>query len=333
MKQIFIVKAAIAALVFFSVTVRPASAQQQHKALFIGNSYTFYNDLPALINGLAGSTGDGLIYFLKYAGRIHLSATHYIARNPKPDRPGRMGLRRCCRSKAKIPSFPDAQFYQDGYPFALLLDSQIHAATPCAKTIFYMTWGRKNGDAQNCANFPPLCTYQGMDSMLQLRYTLMADATNAIISPVARVWRYLRTNAPNIELYDADGGHPSLAGSYASACAFYTVMFQKNPALCTYLPALSAADAATIRAAASAVVWDSLALYVPASSPSLAGYTHAVAGHNVAFTNTSQNATTYQWYFGDGDSSTAISPRSYLCSTGPFHGDLNCQKLQPGGHV
>ena len=124
-----------------------------------------------------------------------------------------------------------------------------------------MTWGRKNGDASNCANFPPICTYNGMDSLLRLRYMTMADDNEAQVSPVGAVWRHIRTNFSTIELYQSDLSHPSLAGSYAAACTFYTVFFQKNPELISFNGGLSDTDAANIRSSVKTVVFDDLATW------------------------------------------------------------------------
>src|SRR5687768_5899924 len=57
-------------------------------------------------------------------------------------------------------------FMNGGYA----LRSLVKQSNPCAVMMAYMTWGRKNGDASNCAAFPVMCTFQGMDSTLRNRY-------------------------------------------------------------------------------------------------------------------------------------------------------------------
>ncbi|NDD55938.1 hypothetical protein EBZ39_19080, partial [bacterium] len=86
------------------------------------------------------------------------------------------------QQQSQMPSFPDNDVIANTYPYARFLDSMINEYNDCAETVFYMTWGRQNGDASNCANWPPVCTYQGMDSLLRLRYTNMANDNNAILS-------------------------------------------------------------------------------------------------------------------------------------------------------
>ncbi|MCQ2280466.1 MAG: T9SS type A sorting domain-containing protein, partial [Bacteroidales bacterium] len=159
------------------------------------------------------------------------------------------------------------------------LCQQIRNVTPSANIVFYMTWGRKNGDATNCANYPPLCTYQGMDSLLYWRYMQMAADNAAVISPVGRVWHAIRDSHPEIELYSSDESHPSVAGTYAAAVTFYTILFRKSPALITNNLTVDAATAQIIRETVQTVVFDSLDFwYQYAPNTAIA---HADYGRNV----------------------------------------------------
>jgi hypothetical protein len=76
---------------------------------------------------------------------------------------------------------------------------------------------------------------------------------------VGALWHYLRDHHPEIELYASDGSHPSLAGSYAAACSFYSVLFRKNTRELAYNPGIDEGQAESIKIAASKVVYDSLA--------------------------------------------------------------------------
>ena len=156
------------------------------------------------------------------------------------------------------PSQPLSFVQQNTYPYATFLDNEINTYNPGAETIFYMTWGRRDGDETRCAVEPEVCTYIGMDDLTRQRYMIMAQDNHAIVSPVGAVWRYLRLNNPSIELYIADKSHPNVAGSYAAACSFYTAIFRKDPSGITYNSTLSTSDAAAIRNAAKLVVYDSL---------------------------------------------------------------------------
>ena len=143
-------------------------------------------------------------------------------------------------------------------PYVQLLDNEINAYNPNGETMLYMTWGRKNGDASRCARLPVVCTYAGMDALTRERYMYLAQTYHAVVTPAGAVWRYIRAHYPDIELYETDESHPIAAGAYATACAFYTTIFRKDPTNITYKYNLSDNDAARIRSAAKAVVYDSL---------------------------------------------------------------------------
>lgn len=229
-----------------------------YKVLFIGNSYTDVNNLPQLIASMAEAGGDTLVFSANLPGgstfNNHLNNSTTISLIQQGDWDYVV-----LQGQSQEPSFPDGQFYSETYPYAQQLCEMIRQYNPEAEIVFYMTWGRKNGDQGNCPYFPPLCTYEGMDSLLYLRYMTMAEDFGAEVSPVGALWHYLRDHQPEIELYASDESHPSLAGSYAAACSFYSVLFRKNPRELTYNPGIDEEQSESIRIAASKVVYDSLA--------------------------------------------------------------------------
>jgi hypothetical protein len=242
----------------FVCAIATMQAQVRNKsALFLGNSYTYYNNMPQLTAQFAESMGDTLTVDSNTPGgyTFALHTTNATSLAKIAANPWHFVV---LQEQSQLPSFPDAQVASQCFPYAAQLDSRIHAATPTAETVFYMTWGRKNGDASNCANFPTVCTYQGMDSLLNRRYRQMAADNRSLISPVGAVWHRLRDSATTIELYDPDGSHPSLAGSYAAACTFYTVFFRRNPALSNFNGGLDSTTAATIRNTTKTIVYDHL---------------------------------------------------------------------------
>ena len=227
-------------------------AQTSRKALFLGNSYTGVNNLPQMVAGIAQSRGDVLTFQSYVPGgytlQLHL-ANNFSTSTIKGGSWDYMVL----QEQSQLPSFEE---YDESA--ADSLSSMNSKYNPCSRTIFYMTWGRKNGDASNCAAWPPVCTYQGMDSLLNIRYMEMATHNKAEVSPVGVVWKWIRQNDPGIELYWPDESHPSVAGSYIAACCFYTMMFKKDPVPSTYIANLTPADAATIRQAVKTLVFDHL---------------------------------------------------------------------------
>lgn len=278
------------------------------RVLFLGNSYTAVNNLPQMVADAANSTGDTLIFDSNTPGGHTLKQHSKNESSLTKIASGNWDFV-VLQEQSQLPSFPIEQVEVEVFPYARALDSIITNQNPCAETAFYMTWGRKNGDAQNCALWPPVCTYNGMDSLLNLRYRMMAASNYAILSPVGAVWKYIITNLPSIELYQPDESHPSVAGTYAAACCFYTSILRKDPTLITYNSILSATDAANIRNAAKITVFDSLTKWHIGEYDPKADFTYSDLGSGeIGFINNSVNATTYHWDFGDGDTSQLQNP-------------------------
>lgn len=241
-------------LLFFCFTSFAIYANT-YKVLFIGNSYTSVNDLPQLVRTVLQNTGDEYVISSSTPGGCtfanHLTQSISLIQQGGWDYV-------ILQEQSQLPSFPDNQFMYESYPYAQQLCQQIRTYSPDAQIIFYMTWGRENGDQQNCQYFPPLCTYEGMDSLLNLRYMMMAEDNQSVVSPVGALWHYIRVNHPSIQLYQSDESHPSLVGSYAAACSFYTIFTQSSPSSIDADCGVEASVAAIIRDCAKKVVYDSL---------------------------------------------------------------------------
>ena len=52
---------------------------------------------------------------------------------------------------------------------------------------------------------------------------------DAVVAPVGIAWQKAREEDSNISLYDADGSHPNLLGSYMAACVFYGILYNESP--------------------------------------------------------------------------------------------------------
>jgi len=294
-------------LVFILALFGLSSTAQTKKVLFIGNSYTYVNNLPKIIADLALSVNDTLIYNSSTPGGYTLQGHSTNATTLGKIAEGDWDFV-ILQEQSQRPSLPIEQVEADVFPYAHKLDSLINISNPCGETVFFMTWGRKNGDASNCGWWPPVCTYQGMDSLLNLRYMMMADSNNALVSPVGAVWHYIRDYYPTIELYSTDESHPSAAGSYAAACTFYTVFFRKDPNLLSYDLNLLPIDAERIRLAAKAMVYDSLInWHIGEYDHSIDFSFYPIGTWDIQFINESQNANGQLWDFGS-ETSTAVSP-------------------------
>lgn len=299
-------------LLFLSHTT--ASAQISRKVLFLGNSYTYVNNLPQLIADAALSVNDTLIFDSHTPGGYQMLQHSADATSQAKIAAGGWDYV-VLQGQSQEPVTDESDFYTG----VGNLNTLIKQYNPCAVPLLYMTWGRKNGDALNCPIIPIMCTYEGMDTTIKRDYLILADWHRTEVSPVSVVWKYLRYNHPTINLYLADESHPSAEGSYAAACCFYAAIFKKNPALITYNFGLNPADAAIIRNAAKINVYDSLALWDYKKLP-ISEFSYVIGSglNQVVFTNTSQNADTYLWNFGDGTTSALHSPTHSYAANGTY---------------
>jgi PKD repeat protein len=166
-----------------------------------------------------------------------------------------------------------------------------------------------------------------MDDRLAMRYSQMADDNDATISPVGAVRRQIRLLYPEIDLYDADESHPTLAGTYVSAATFYTVVLRKDPTLITYNTSILTADVANyIKAVVKSVVYDNLTQWNVGDYDPAATFTFETASNTVTFTNTSVNAEDYTWDFGDGATSTEQNPSHEFTGVGPYNVTLTVSR-------
>lgn len=285
-------------ILFFLLLIALNSSSQTYEVLFLGNSYTAYNNLPQLTADFALGAGDTLVVDSNTPGGYTFFGHTTNVNSQNKIAAGNWDFV-VLQEQSQLPSFPLQQVEESCFPYASILNTQILDANPCAETVFYMTWGRQAGDSDNCANWPPVCTYEGMDDLLFERYMTMAETNEGVVSPVGRVWRYLRENHPEINLYASDGSHPSAAGSYAAASAFYVVFFREDPSQSDYDYTLDPNVASIIRNAAKTVVYENMLDWHLGSYDVLADFSYVV-GENfeVSFTNLSENATSFSWDFG-----------------------------------
>jgi len=265
--------------------------QVEKKVLFIGNSYTYVNNLPDLINQIAIDKGNQLIYETHTPGGSTLSQhasnsnVQYLLETTEWDYV-------VLQEQSQYPSFPPAQVSAEVYPYAESLCEDIRETNPCTEPVFFMTWGRENGDSQNCAFYPPICTYEGMQERLTESYTEMAENNESLLAPVGIAWKNIREEHPEIDLYSGDGSHPSMKGSYLAACVFYAILFDDNP-INNYTPSgLNTAETQALQEfALNAVNENNTDFTVQAEA--LASY--EIIGDSLYFYNQSLNVETFNW--------------------------------------
>lgn len=299
MKKTFTLVLGIALLLCLSVQLHG----QTKKVLFLGNSYTYYNGgLELAFKSVANSMGDEVEvtsyspggYTLEGHSTNSTSLTHIASQEWDYV---------VLQEQSQKPSFSPSQVEAETYPYAKVLCDSIANNSSCTTPIFFMTWGRENGDASNCASYPPICTYLGMSWRLRQSYVEMAEDNDAWVSPVGMVWKAVRESNPEIDLYQSDESHPSNNGTYLAACTFYSTIFHKSPVGASYPADITPQNAEVIQNAVWSVFTDSLDTWLVDTTTLRVDFeplllTKSVEWH---FQNFSENSDSSLWLWGDGE--------------------------------
>jgi hypothetical protein len=189
------------------------------RILFIGNSYTYYHDLPEILTSLGrqarpsraietdrvvvgGATlrdhwSDGVAL-----AKIREGHWDYVVLQEQSS----LGLT-ALNGAARI---NDPAMY---HRFARLFDAEIRRAG--ARTVIYHTWAPKDHPDDQPA--------------LDAAFVPFSKEIDAVLAPVGIAWQRVRRERPDLELYDADGRHPGPAGSYLAACTIWAALFGETP--------------------------------------------------------------------------------------------------------
>ncbi|TML17649.1 MAG: hypothetical protein E6G39_04325 [Actinobacteria bacterium] len=205
------------------------------RVLFVGNSFTFRNDLPELVQRLSG--GRNRIVAVSYtAGGWQLrnfAADHELDRVLHEAHWDVVVL----QEQSQIPSFAPDYRAREFEPYVRALTEKIEAAG--ARPLLFETWGYRTGDRLNL----PGDTFALMQARLAWGYADVARAVHAGIAPVGAAWQAALSSRPQLELWDSDGKHPSRVGSYLAACVFYATLTKGNPIGDEFTDGLTQSDA------------------------------------------------------------------------------------------
>ena len=192
------------------------------KILFIGNSYTYFNDMPTLFSRLCGCNGkQAQVFSVTKGGRkLHenLDSADQTTRE----------------LEAVVQQNPmDVVILQehsvlpitDFDRFSANIKRLMEKIGP-ARYVLYQTWARKAG-----AEFlqEHKLTPRTMAVKLKEAYAKVADITGADLAPVGQCFLAVSETHPEINLYDPDLTHPSYAGSCLSAMTHYRTVFGEMP--------------------------------------------------------------------------------------------------------
>ncbi len=192
------------------------------KVLFIGNSYTFFNDLPKTFAALATECGKACEVLSVTKGGRHLYE------NLLPNETTEELERVIAQNDFDLLVLQEQSFFAlvDEERFISSAGELIRKINP-RRTVLYCTWGRQCG--------APLLdergwTSEGMTDMLYKAYGRCAEANSADLCPVGLCFGDITQSSGAIDLYNPDKSHPSRLGTCLSAVAHYATVFGELPA-------------------------------------------------------------------------------------------------------
>lgn len=183
------------------------------RILFIGNSHTYVNNVPESVRQLLASDSNHRNASVK-------SVSVSLLENAGPD--------------------VDQAIRSENWDFVVLQGAQVSSshkyrysqAHAIALANLALSWKSK---VLLCAEWPR----RGWDEtqyQLGVYREIQAAAKGSVIVPICQVWDASRAKLGGIDLWNADGNHANLKGSFLSACTIYRYLtgeLTKNP---TWIP-------------------------------------------------------------------------------------------------
>ena len=226
--------------------------KKQYSILFIGNSMTYYHDMPtAIFEKMAASAGfDVTVRSVTAGGRFlweHFSLDDEAARAAKAA---------LAADKAGVYDFV---VLQEGMPDLYTRTENFYEAVRIltgkirdlgAKPALYARMGNKRGNPELD---DPACTYEHVYRTIVKAHETISQELDIPVAWAVRAAYEMNEGPLPFDLYDPDRSHPSYAGSYVAALCVFTALFGADPTMITYDGELPPDQAALCREAVKKV--------------------------------------------------------------------------------
>lgn len=187
---------------------KPAAAEVVD-VLFVGNSYTHGNDLPAFVAALGAATKPRRTIVTRmiapggFTLQQHWEATGDDAPRTVLEKTPPQFL--VLQDQSQMPLLDPDRLADFAAKFAAL------AATKQCRTVLFTTWARANDPAAQ--------------DRITAAYAAAAEAGKALLAPVGGAWQKMLATHKGAKLHIEDGSHPTPAGTYLAACVIHATMF------------------------------------------------------------------------------------------------------------
>lgn len=198
---------------------------QEVRVLFVGNSYTFSNDLPSMVARLSESAGVGMSASVLAPGGAWL-ADHVRSAEVRDAIDGGDYDIVVLQEQSMAPADPRIA-RNSTYPAAAALVER--AATAGARVVFFETWGHRGGNRQVGHG-----SFDSMQDAISATYSDLATRFAGDVAPVGQAWRAHLRSGSTIPLHVDDGSHPTMAGSYLAAAVIAATIIEAEPGQFTW---------------------------------------------------------------------------------------------------
>ncbi|MBL8679220.1 MAG: hypothetical protein JNK05_08650 [Myxococcales bacterium] len=217
------------------------------RVLFVGNSYTYVNDLPAMLVSMTrGSSADALAVDSVTVGGATLQLHWQMTGARTRLEAGGIDAV-VLQGQSVEPLFQPTVFGRYADELGAL------ARRTSVRSLWFATWARRAGDAVYGESFSG-GTPEAMTRGLEREYAAASMRNGGALVRVGEAWRRAIAERPSLALHSEDGSHPTVAGTYLAACVFYAALFGHPVDERAEVPSgVSADDARALRAIAAAL--------------------------------------------------------------------------------
>jgi PKD repeat protein len=315
-------KTKLTLLLLAVILINKLFAQDTLSVLFLGNSYSSYNNLPQLVQSLSSSAGKTLIIDSNMPGGLSMSGHANNATTFSKISQGNWDYV-ILQEQSQMPTI-DFYRYNEMYPAITDLKSLIEQYNPCAKIITYMTWGRQYG-GQQCGPGATYCSpvfvdFNHMQDSLTSAYLDISEQLNIQCAPVGVTWQNI-LNDTTLVLHSGDNSHPTIDGSYVAALSIYSSIWKQPSNGITFNAGLTQSRALYYQQMSDNTIFNSQNDWNLLINNPIANFSETISGFTATFTNLStsiNNALNYFWDFGDGNTSSIQNPSHTYTTSGTY---------------
>ncbi len=198
------------------------------KILFIGNSHTFYNNLPTTVSRILDDSKLPKPIIVKnitpggWRFEQHAEDQRTIEMI-KSDNWDFVVL----QENASYASYVKRRAEELVYPFAENLFDQVIDNNPDTEIILYMTHAYEDG-LDDCESNPTGCSYELMQNEIRRNYLHMGKLIESQIAPAGILWKIILSKNESLNLFADDKIHPSREGSQVSAATVATIISKER---------------------------------------------------------------------------------------------------------